>query len=94
MKHPVIIERQVINAGVRTIHEPKTDGACRDARDRVRRAVDKQRVAASSLHRRHHSLRHDQPAVLELSILNHQRQVVDAVFRGQTQCALRLVSNQ
>ena len=91
MKRPVIAERKLIDAGVRTVHEPQPHQAVRNIGPRRGCAIDQNRVATAALRSNHHAGRHDQPAILELPVLNQDGQIINAIVRRQSKALLFLI---
>jgi hypothetical protein len=80
VKAPPIGKRQLINPRVRCVDEPQANQPIWHRRQRIHRAVHKDRVAAPALHGDHHAAWHDKATIFELAILDEQGQIVHAIF--------------
>ncbi len=94
MKASLVTERKFVDPSVRCVDEPQADQPVWDRSQRVHRAVHQDRVAAPPLHCDHHATRHDKATAFKLAILDEQRQIIHAIFRGQAQTLFFVVGYQ
>ena len=93
-ERPPVGEAQIEVAGVGGIQQAQPHQAGRDTGDGTNDAVDEQRVALEPVHDVHHVWLVDELAIAaEALVLQHDRQIVDAVGRGQAAVAVGAVAD-